>query len=271
MTTSKKKRDKTFGDDSETRLLPLLEKYFEMPLKRTSAYSTFDYKGKNVLVELKTRRIKKEAYQDTMVGLNKINEALTKIKKGKRVFFVFAFTDVVCYHELLSDCRGYEVRDSGRRDRGRNEIKKYFHIPVSELVNCFKAPEPTDIQHTFTHTPKMTKEKPKMTKEKPKSNKEKPTDERKPSYTDRLSKHIGDGYEGNLELQQISSLIKSFLEDEMEKQKLLTKLMPFGKYKNKLVEDVAKFDKQYLDWLLKQSMMDRFDALKAEIISHTEG
>ncbi len=44
-------------------------------------------------------------------------------------------------------------------------------------------------------------------------------------------------------------------------------VIPFGKYKGKTVKDVKEFDMKYLQWLVKQEYMNKFEDLKKEIIS----
>lgn len=39
----------------------------------------------------------------------------------------------------------------------------------------------------------------------------------------------------------------------------------FGKYKGKTINQIIKLDKQYLEWLLKNSQFDNMTTLKAEI------
>ena len=99
-----------------------------------------------------------------------------------------------------------------------------------------------------------------MENQKPKTN-----DERPLSYSKRLINHFKEDDKDTYNLAQVEQLIKQFSKLEYEKKKEKTDEMPFGKYKYKKVEDVAKFDKQYLKWLVKQSMMDNWEELKEEI------
>jgi hypothetical protein len=64
---------------------------------------------------------------------------------------------------------------------------------------------------------------------------------------------------------QVSAALAKFSQDEYAKRKANATVMPFGKYKNKTVKAVLGFDKQYLQWLTKQEMMDNYAALRANI------
>jgi len=63
----------------------------------------------------------------------------------------------------------------------------------------------------------------------------------------------------------IKDIVTAFVQREIDEKKKDTDKMPFGKYRFKKVSDVWKFDKQYLLWLSKQSMMENYADLKAEI------
>ena len=52
--------------------------------------STFDFQGKNKLIELKSRRCKRTAFPDTAIGMPKISYA-TQCQED--VYFVFNYTD----------------------------------------------------------------------------------------------------------------------------------------------------------------------------------
>jgi hypothetical protein len=97
------------------------------------------------------------------------------------------------------------------------------------------------------------------------------TPEAKPlSYSQRLINHFKAECEENGEftINDIETLIKDFSKIEYEKRKEKTDEMPFGKYKFKKVSDVAKFDKQYLKWLVRQDMLDKYEELREEINKH---
>jgi hypothetical protein len=248
------KKDLEFGDEKENNLLPKLNNYFNFKLKKTKPFYEFDYidKNKKVLIELKARRNTKNKYPDTMIGYNKILKGLDKIKHGYKIYFVFAFTNCVSYYELTKDnVKNLDIRDGGRVDRDKDEIKKYAFIKIEQLINCFsKKNNAINI-------------KPKMSYQKPMTNNEKPL-----SYSKRLIQHFEEAKEDLFSIEKINEMINDFSKLEYEKRKQNTDEMPFGKYKGKKVSDVAKFDSQYLTWLRKQDMMENYGDLKNEINKH---
>jgi uncharacterized protein (DUF3820 family) len=95
------------------------------------------------------------------------------------------------------------------------------------------------------------------------------TDEVKPlSFTERLIMEFKEQHQNSFNMPDVRRIITEFSKKEYEKKKKNTDEMPFGKYKFKKVEDVAKFDKQYLKWLTKQDMMTNYEELKQEINKH---
>ena len=131
--------DLTYGDKKENALLRQLNDYFKIKLKKTKPFDRFDFidEENKILIELKSRRVFKNNYYDTMVGFNKIQEGLIKIKQGYKIYFVFSFKDVICYHELKNDIKEKWIRNGGRKDRGKEEIKQYYYIPTHLLINIF--------------------------------------------------------------------------------------------------------------------------------------
>jgi hypothetical protein len=244
------KQDLKFGDNKELKLLPLLNKYYKLDLKKTQTFYEFDYidYDKGVLIELKSRRNTRDKYPDTMVGYNKIKKGMIKLTQGYKIYFVFGFTDYVCCFELTKDTlKDLDIRDGGRSDRGKVEVKKYAYIKTKQLINLFK-----NKNVAINIKPKMT-----MT------NNEKPL-----SYSKRLIQHFEETKEDSFSVEDVSNIIKDFSMLEYEKRKQNTDEMPFGKYKFKKVVDVAKFDKQYLNWLIKQDMLSKYEDLKVEINKH---
>jgi hypothetical protein len=138
--TTQYKEDRKFGDRSEKKTKPLLEKFFKTVFKRTDRYNTFDFinKDNTIFIELKTRRCCKTSYPDSMMPYNKIRKALKMIAEDgeKKVYLVFKFIDELCYFELNAESFNKEwVRDGGRRDRKVAEINKYAFIPTELLLN----------------------------------------------------------------------------------------------------------------------------------------
>lgn len=242
--------DLKYGDKKENSLIPQLNKYFKCNVIKTKPFYQFDFIDEELklLFELKSRRNTKQQYYDTMVGANKVKEGYKMIKQGYKVYFVFGFTDFISAYELNNPLPNKWFRKGGRQDRGKDEIKEYCFIPNHILFNLFSK---NNVGYNII---------PNMEDGKPKTNNERPL-----SYSQRLINSFKEDNKENYNIEDIEKLINDFSKLEYEKKKEKTDEMPFGKYKYKKVEDVAKFDKQYLKWLVKQSMMDNWEELKEEI------
>jgi len=124
------KNDIKFGLEKENQYLEILKKTFDMNLEKIEfKYSIFDFCSKDTYVELKSRNIAKDKYSDTMIGFNKLKRAS---KVSLPVYFVICFTDGLYYWKYKEG--EFEVRDGGRIDRGRPEIKKYAYIKTDNLI-----------------------------------------------------------------------------------------------------------------------------------------
>ena len=68
-----------------------------------------------------------------MIGYNKIKKGIDLIKQGYTIYLAFEFTDGLYYYTLTETVNRKWIRAGGRKDRGRDEIKKYFYIPTKML------------------------------------------------------------------------------------------------------------------------------------------
>lgn len=66
-------------------------------------------------------------------------------------------------------------------------------------------------------------------------------------------------------LKDISELIEEFSQRHQEMKKAISDKITFGKYKGKTIQQLLHFDKQYLTWLVKQTFMDEYSALRDNI------
>lgn len=90
------------------------------------------------------------------------------------------------------------------------------------------------------------------------------TEEVKISYTQRICNlFTEDAYDK----EEIIEIINKFSDSENTKRMNESSKMTFGKYRGKLVKDVAVFDKQYLNWLSTQEVLKKFPSLKANIMT----
>jgi len=251
------KKDLEFGDKKESSAIPLINKYFNSNVSKTSQYYEFDFIDTELklLFELKSRRIEKNQFFDTMIGANKLTEGYKMINQGYKVYFLFGFTDYLSAFELTKDSINNNwFRDGGRQDRGKDEIKKYCFIPNHLLINLF-----SKNNSGYYIIPKMTDEQPSMSNEQP------------TSYSKRLIEYIQSNplnikNTDKYSVAKVAEMINDFSTQEYEKKKQKVNEMPFGKYKFRKVSEVANFDKQYLQWLIKQEMMNNWSDLKNEIL-----
>lgn len=90
--------------------------------------------------------------------------------------------------------------------------------------------------------------------------------EHQPSYTDRLISYIESSGVSSDIVNSCVALIKSFRQQVAEdykarqteqKQDTNPRVMNYGKYKGRTIDDVAVFDKPYLVWISRQSFMSK--------------
>tara|TARA_R110002012_G_scaffold321229_1_gene548254 strand:+ start:902 stop:1450 length:549 start_codon:yes stop_codon:yes gene_type:complete len=133
----KQAEDLFYGEIGELETLPILIKYFGYKIKKLDRYNSFDFvseDGKNYF-EVKTRRNDKFKYPSTIVPTSKIVKAKKYNKKGKNVYFVFNFTDVISIVKFSNDKSEFKhkIATGGRWDRNKDETKSYTFIFVSCL------------------------------------------------------------------------------------------------------------------------------------------
>ena len=129
---TQKLQDIEFGTDNEQRLLNTIQRFFndDTIIKITTKYSPVDYIGNNCLIELKSRRCNSSTYPTTIIGINKFNQIDPNIK----YILIFSFTDIVLYIDYDEELfNTFSIKTVSRRDRGRIESAKYYHIPIKNL------------------------------------------------------------------------------------------------------------------------------------------
>jgi hypothetical protein len=126
--------DYIVGRQNEITHISNLQKFFNDPNLKHTEHKTdiFDFYSENKFVELKSRNFEHSKFQDTMIGINKINYA--KLNPNKEFYFVFSFTNGL-YYWKYNDEDELNYRKGGRYDRGYNEIKDYAFIPIKLLKN----------------------------------------------------------------------------------------------------------------------------------------
>jgi hypothetical protein len=146
-----------------------------------------------------------------------------------------------------------------RKVRGGDGNRSCMYLVHKSLVQKYLINKIQNYNIAYNIKPTMT-------------NQEHKTDDVKPmSYSQRLIQAFLDKAENNddsFSMDDIKEQIEAFSKQEYDKKKEKTDEMPFGKYKFKKVSEVAKFDIQYLKWLVRQDMLDKYEELREEINKH---
>lgn len=117
-----------FGIEQEEKLKPLLESFFDRKLYLYyERYSTFDMHDgkKELIIEIKSLLHTKRKYPNSMIGMNKIKESMSMVKRNINVFLVFNFADRVCYYHVNKGIKMSWVKEF--------KGKSYLYIPIDYL------------------------------------------------------------------------------------------------------------------------------------------
>lgn len=131
---SERKREIDYqrGQLNEERMMPILEKKFNVKLINTPRYATFDFfsDDRSIFIEVKGNNCLSTQYYCCLIGFDKVRASLGKVKEGKKVYLVFSYTDFDFYHEVnpTIDYNQF-LKYSGRSDRGYCEYKQYCFLP----------------------------------------------------------------------------------------------------------------------------------------------
>lgn len=122
-------QDYMYGTTNQKKVLPFLKSYFKEEIKECpSRWSKYDFRSENALFELKSRKIKKNHYQTTLLTCNKVVP-----DESKELNFIFDFKDELCYipydKETFST---FEKRMYSRVNEAEDE-KEYYFIPIDCL------------------------------------------------------------------------------------------------------------------------------------------
>jgi len=122
------------GSEEEAKVLPVIRDYFQRDIERFSKkFSKHDFQCPDYTYELKSRRVKRDTFPDTIIGYNKVQEL------SKPLVLLYNFTDYLCYCEydpvIFED---YKKELFGRLDRPTNEAKIHIHIPIDSLTTICK-------------------------------------------------------------------------------------------------------------------------------------
>jgi len=144
----RKEEDIKMGIELENKLLLFLKKKDKNWIKTTDIYNVVDFvnEDKKIIAELKSRKYICSHVSDWQIGINKIQKAEALYSRGYKVIFYFAFYDGIWSWQyspknLREDAT---IRDGGRVDRMKNEIKKYYYIrneKMDFLTDKIKVPK----------------------------------------------------------------------------------------------------------------------------------
>ena len=131
--------DYALGTANEVSVKQKLEKFLGEPLVRRGGMSLFDYDNndetKMIFSEVKTRRIRHDAYPTAIIGGNKVDEAQRNPKNTYWFFFdyVDGLYGIQYDEEKFSQ---YERSEYSRGDRPdfHNRPQDCFFIPSGDLV-----------------------------------------------------------------------------------------------------------------------------------------
>ena len=127
------KNDYNLGNLNEIKLLKTFQTFFnDSEIETLDTFNAFDYKGNKKVIELKTRTCEHTTYNTTMIGANKIEQARVYNKMNFDVYFIFNFIDGIYYWKFTPENKLVKQK-GGRVDRGKNEIKDYYYIPITNL------------------------------------------------------------------------------------------------------------------------------------------
>jgi hypothetical protein len=125
---SRKNADISFGLMMEGKVIEDLRKIDNDITKTKFRYDPFDFVSENSLIELKSRRILHNAFDEVMIGKNKILKA---DKSTKSVYFAFNYLDgiwVYKYDKKDLDNGGVYFAMGGRCDRDKDERMEVAYI-----------------------------------------------------------------------------------------------------------------------------------------------
>jgi len=135
---NKKKLDLKFGFSNEIKILPIIENYFKLnlkkPLSHCCRYDFYDNNNNNYF-ELKSRNNNKDKYNTTIISKSKIDYYIKHIiNNNKNMYCLFYFLDGLYYIKVDENFKKYNICKGGRCDRGKFEYNDYYYIPVRDLI-----------------------------------------------------------------------------------------------------------------------------------------
>ena len=135
MTTDVKLTQEQFGDINETSFYNILKQNGIVNIKRTDKYCYYDYKiklgNKIIYIELKTRKIRKEQYDTTILALNKVNFFNDIPKRNKLFYAIFGF--ITENKEMEYYYIKYDANLFNSYEKQVIFNKEHYNIPITDL------------------------------------------------------------------------------------------------------------------------------------------
>ena len=145
-------RDRIYGDRYEQKFEKIINNWFGCKFeKESTGWGQLDFLNKEnkIAVEIKKRRIKKFAFRDIIIGLNKYHAARKLMRKGYKVYFFWKFQDCLCFWKVpIILPSTIKIENGGTTRRGANETSQCLYIPMSDLLNYKDFPTYIDYMET---------------------------------------------------------------------------------------------------------------------------
>lgn len=140
MNTDVKLSQEQFGEKNENDFFNLLKHNGIVNITQTDKYCYYDYKiklgDKIIFIELKTRKIRKEQYDTTILAKNKLDYYNDIPKKNKEFYGIFGFmteTKEMEYYYIKYDANLF---NSYEKQFIFN--KEHYNIPIKDLTEISK-------------------------------------------------------------------------------------------------------------------------------------
>ena len=129
---NKKEQDLLMGQLNEDYIKDIICNHFNIQtINKTPLNHPMDFYFGDTYFEVKSRRNNYNKYPTTMIGYNKIK--WIKNNNIKDVYFIFVFEDGNYYYKYNPEDK-FETSIGGRWDRGKEEKKLYYYIPINKLT-----------------------------------------------------------------------------------------------------------------------------------------
>jgi len=140
MNTDVKLTQEQFGEKNKTDFYDILKHNVIINIIRTEKYTPYDYYFKlnnmNIYIELKTRTIKREKFDTTILAKNKIDFFIDIPKRNKVFYAIFGFITEKKQMEYYYIKYDEDLFNSYEKQVIYN--KEHFKIPITDLTHISK-------------------------------------------------------------------------------------------------------------------------------------